>query len=74
MTSNIYLPHTTYEESLEWHRHMHKLKHLLKHIYKLNYPYYDFLSGNPNITWECVQNHPDEQWDYKNLSRNSNIT
>ncbi len=31
---------------------------------------YGWLSDNPNITWEIVQNHPDKEWSYWRLSRN----
>ena len=35
---------------------------------------YIYLSLNPNITWEIVQDNPDKPWNYYYLSRNSNIT
>ena len=35
---------------------------------------YRWLSDNPNITWDIVQNNPDKPWDYRWLSNNPNIT
>ena len=35
---------------------------------------YDYLSENPNITWEIIQKNPDKPWNYNYLSRNPNIT
>ena len=29
---------------------------------------YKWLSNNPNITWDIVQNNPDKPWDYRILS------
>ena len=29
---------------------------------------------NPNITWEIIQNNPDKDWWWYNISRNPNIT
>ena len=35
---------------------------------------YEFLSRNPNITWDIVKANLDKKWDYEFLSENSNIT
>ena len=35
---------------------------------------YKYLSQNPNITWDNVQNNPDKPWNYYWLSSNPNIT
>ena len=35
---------------------------------------WDWLSGNPNITWEIVTMNPDKPWDWKELSKNPKIT
>ena len=35
---------------------------------------YEYLSENPNITWEIVQQNPDKPWDWSDISRNPNIT
>ena len=32
------------------------------------------LSGNPNITWEFVQDNPQISWSYQGLSMNPNVT
>ena len=32
------------------------------------------MSCNPNITWEIIQNNPDFNWDWGNISKNPNIT
>ena len=34
----------------------------------------EYISQNPNITWEIVQNNPDKPWKYSMLSQNPNIT
>ena len=31
---------------------------------------YDYLSCNPNITWEIVKENPDKPWNYQNLLKN----
>jgi hypothetical protein len=40
--------------------------------------YWNWLSANPNITWEIVKDNPDKPWDWcglsYNLSENSNIS
>jgi hypothetical protein len=33
-----------------------------------------WLSDNPNITWEIIQQNPDKDWNYEWLSSNPNIT
>ncbi len=33
-----------------------------------------YISYNPNITWEIIQENPDKPWNYFELSKNSNIT
>ena len=35
---------------------------------------YDWLSKNPNITLDIVQNYPNKPWSYLWLSQNPNIT
>lgn len=35
---------------------------------------FEYLSINPTITWEIVQDNPEENWDYEKLSLNPNIT
>ena len=35
---------------------------------------YDYLSENPNITWDIVLANPDKAWNYACLSMNPNIT
>lgn len=35
---------------------------------------YLYLSANPNITWEIIQNNPDKPWNYYHLSSNPIIT
>ena len=35
---------------------------------------WDYLSKNPNITFETVQNNPDKPWNWMWLSENPNIT
>lgn len=35
---------------------------------------YIYLSSNPNITWEIIQNNPDKPWNYYHLSANPIIT
>ena len=35
---------------------------------------WDFLSQNPNITFEFILQHPDKDWDWGVLSENPNIT
>ena len=35
---------------------------------------YSYLSSNPNITWEIVENNPQIKWDYYELAENPNIT
>jgi len=31
---------------------------------------YDYLSRNPNITWDIVSSNPQIKWDYQFLSKN----
>ena len=35
---------------------------------------WDYLSENPNITWEIIQANPDKPWDWGFISGNPNIT
>jgi hypothetical protein len=35
---------------------------------------YNWLSQNPNITWDFVLSNPDKTWNYDYLSENPNIT
>ena len=35
---------------------------------------WEWLSENPNITWEIVEANPDKPWDWYGLSSNPNIT
>ena len=34
---------------------------------------YDWLSENPNITWEDVNTHPEKPWDYDWLSLSQHV-
>src|ERR1700678_205920 len=53
---------------------------MLNHIYILLELYpnkswnYYYLSQNPNITWDIVQNNLSKLWNYEYLSQNPNIT
>jgi hypothetical protein len=31
---------------------------------------YDWMSQNPNISWEIVEANPDKPWDYRRFSNN----
>ena len=42
--------------------------------YNRSYWDYDYLSENPNITFDIVQNNPEIGWDYEGLSKNPNTT
>ncbi len=35
---------------------------------------WDYVSRNPNITWEYIQSNPDMPWDWDNVSCNPNVT
>jgi hypothetical protein len=35
---------------------------------------WEYLSENPNITWDIVVDNPEKKWDYDSLSVNPNIT
>ena len=35
---------------------------------------WEYISWNPNITWEIVQDNPDRDWNWFFLSGNPNIT
>ena len=35
---------------------------------------WNWLSGNPNLTWDIVQTNLDKKWNWFNLSQNLNIT
>lgn len=36
--------------------------------------YWYFISENPHITWEIIENNPEINWDWQGISRNPNIT
>ena len=33
-----------------------------------------YISKNPNLTWEIIQQNPDKPWDWSMVSSNPNIT
>lgn len=35
---------------------------------------FNYVSVNPNVTWEIIQSHPQYAWNYKLMSENPNIT
>ena len=40
----------------------------------MNYANWAEISSNSNITWEIIKNNPHKQWDWQEISNNSNGT
>jgi hypothetical protein len=52
-----------------------KSTHPVKRVFpRKNNWQYDYLSENPNITWDYVRAHLDKDWDFSGLSGNPSIT
>ena len=65
--SIIYHPCVTFEIIMKYNKNQ---------TYKKGYPQWNmsYISWNPNITWNHIQEHPEISWNYLMLSLNNNIS